>query len=339
MNRSLYTGIANIARSAGLLRLGERRFRGGTFVMMLHRVLPKAELSDCYNPHLALTTDALDSFLREIQQIGRLISLKDAVTRIQGKPNDSATCFAITFDDGWEDNHRCAFPILRAHDAPATIFLVTGAIGTDKVLPEERLWRVWRAAEKTGRIAVVRNRLEPLARGADTFYQVHQAMKKVSFVKKDETLSALELTLEVDPPKRRFLTWEEASEMSPHGIEFGAHTVSHAVLTAESAEAAMQELTESRRAIERRIGRSCWHFAYPNGYYNEAAEHAVRDAGFTAAFATTPVMARAGDGTFRIPRVPLDNTVVSSGSGEFSAAGCRLFLVQSAAGSAAEHEY
>ncbi len=39
---------------------------------------------------------------------------------------------AITFDDGYACNARVAAPILRAHRHPATFFLTTGAIGSER---------------------------------------------------------------------------------------------------------------------------------------------------------------------------------------------------------------
>ena len=41
----------------------------------------------------------------------------------------------ITFDDGFADNHRHALPILRAHGFPATVFVVSGAIGATASWP------------------------------------------------------------------------------------------------------------------------------------------------------------------------------------------------------------
>ena len=39
----------------------------------------------------------------------------------------------ITFDDGYKDNYLYAYPILKKHRIPATIFLATGHIDTGKL--------------------------------------------------------------------------------------------------------------------------------------------------------------------------------------------------------------
>ena len=38
---------------------------------------------------------------------------------------------AITFDDAYQDNHEYALPLLVEHRAPATFFLLAGAVERD----------------------------------------------------------------------------------------------------------------------------------------------------------------------------------------------------------------
>src|SRR5687768_16736353 len=69
----------------------------------------------------------------ELRERYEILPLDDAVARLRSGTLDGPTA-CITFDDGYENNLSLALPVLRAHQAPATLFLATHFIGATSVL-------------------------------------------------------------------------------------------------------------------------------------------------------------------------------------------------------------
>jgi len=59
----------------------------------------------------------------------RIISLSNLVAHLRSDRLPPGRAVVITFDDGYMDNYRLALPILRKLHIPATVFLVSRAIG------------------------------------------------------------------------------------------------------------------------------------------------------------------------------------------------------------------
>jgi peptidoglycan/xylan/chitin deacetylase (PgdA/CDA1 family) len=86
----------------------------------------------------------------------------------------------------------------------------------------------------------------------------------------------------------RMMTVEELREAAGHGVEIGAHTVTHPDLSTLSYEACLREMTESRERLEALLGRAPMTFAYPFCRYGPDAIAAARDAGFSVAVTCKP---------------------------------------------------
>jgi len=86
--------------------------------------------------------------------------------------------------------------------------------------------------------------------------------------------------------ERQHLGLKDILEMSEYGIEFGSHTLNHKLLHQVSDEEIEFEVTESKKEIENLLQKSCRVFAYPAGFYTDAAQEAVKRAGYIAAFST-----------------------------------------------------
>lgn len=66
-------------------------------------------------------------------------SLSRLIQAIKNSENIPMNVVVITFDDGYLDNFKNAFPILKKMDFPATIFMITDNIGKPDWLSEEDL--------------------------------------------------------------------------------------------------------------------------------------------------------------------------------------------------------
>ena len=74
---------------------------------------------------------------------------------------------------------------------------------------------------------------------------------------------------------RALLGWSDIEELSRHGIEFGAHSVTHPDLTKLPLAAATEEILSSQKQIEDHVGRPVIHFAYPYGAESEPLRRLV----------------------------------------------------------------
>jgi peptidoglycan/xylan/chitin deacetylase (PgdA/CDA1 family) len=108
-----------------------------------------------------------------------------------------------------------------------------------------------------------------------------------------------------------FLTWPLLHALERRGIEIGSHTVAHRDLTSLSDAEMLEDLTSSRRALERRLLHPVPWLAYPFGAYDERVERLARRAGYLLAVTTQPEAVQSARQPLALPRLRvLDSTGV-----------------------------
>jgi peptidoglycan/xylan/chitin deacetylase (PgdA/CDA1 family) len=81
-------------------------------------------------PYVSTKPEAFDRQIQWLKEHCRLVSLTDLVDGT-GTTRGGQPLAAITFDDGHQDNHSYALPILKKHGAPATFFITAGFVNRD----------------------------------------------------------------------------------------------------------------------------------------------------------------------------------------------------------------
>ncbi|MBU2641680.1 MAG: polysaccharide deacetylase family protein [Gammaproteobacteria bacterium] len=109
-------------------------------------------------------------------------------------------------------------------------------------------------------------------------------------------------------PAGRLLNAAELREMHANGMEIGSHTVSHVRLPDIDDMRLMQELSESKAALEAMIGHPVSSFAYPYGTWDERCAEAVKQAGYTATCSTRTGWALRDKDPHQLRRLTIFNT-------------------------------
>ena len=352
MRRLVKTLLAGALHYSGLLWFlvfCRRLIRGGEECVILtyHRVMPPADRPSPDRPGEALRSlpgivVSPATFAEQIAFLARrhtIISLEDLVDCLTTARKIPKRAAVVTFDDGWRDNYEYAFLILRQHGVPATVFLTTGFVGTDKVFwPEQVLAMITRLSDARATILeLARNSLPgSISRritrvntggpsGTDTLAEkLIEGMKLLPPEKRNAVVA--ELARQAgrqhvhERPGRVMLNWEEVHLMRKADISFGAHGATHEILTGIGKDRQHEEIFNARDELMQRIPRQMPAFAYPNGNYSEQIQTLVREAGYSCALSVRRgVVSRTSD-LFALPRVSIHENASRGLRGRFSGA-------------------
>ena len=262
---------------------------------MYHRVCNDIG-EDVYDRNIYATASSLEKNIIMLKKYFTITSLQDLVNR---KHNIHNAC-VITFDDGWLDNYEIAFPILKKHNVPATIFLPTGMIGTDKWFWFERLSHIIQQAmlinhqvtpisEMIMDKIVIHGNAEDMNQtifnetgtAKELYDKCIYIMKMLPLKIVEKTLDNLETDLNININKSRMLVnWQEVEEMSSEGISFGSHCVSHDILTNLDDDEKRYELSSSRKTLMDKNINYVDCISFPNGNHDQRTLDIARDAGY-----------------------------------------------------------
>jgi peptidoglycan/xylan/chitin deacetylase (PgdA/CDA1 family) len=223
--------------------------------------------------------------LRTLAAAFSVVPLDDALDRVYGGRALPPRAAALTFDDGYRDNLELAAPLLERLGLPATFFLVPTLLDGGRAWWETVAWAFARSSRRELTWQGRRWPLETPQRRAATVGIVCEGLKPVDHAARLRAID--ELTDLLQPRggygESFFLDWDGARQLACRpGVGIGSHSRDHAILSRESAQAQVADLTEARRALERGLDVPVSALAYPNGLrtdYDEQTIAAARQAG------------------------------------------------------------
>lgn len=267
-------------------------------VLGYHRVEdPLRSDFDLFRPNVSATPLGFARQMDYVQRHYTAITCEHLLGWLRGEQELPRHPLIITFDDGYRDNLRFAYPILKERNLPAVIFLPTGFIGTDLPFYWDYVAYLFSHTQRTSAHLPVtgETRWTTAAEREKVMVAWVDCVKKLPEAEKRRAVSEIATILDVRVSEGVFsnlyLNWEQIRMMGQNHIEFGAHTVNHPILTRISKEVVEEEVRKSKQQIEDELQRPVSTFAYPNGQRSDFSDEIirmVREAGIEIAFTLLP---------------------------------------------------
>ncbi|MFT7464152.1 MAG: peptidoglycan/xylan/chitin deacetylase (PgdA/CDA1 family) [Pseudohongiellaceae bacterium] len=285
------------------LRVVFRASRRGAPVLMFHNV-GHPETTAYLPDHMKISEATLERLLDLLEAGGYETITQTQLVETLDAGETPKKQVVLTFDDGYRDNHDLLLPILKRRGATATIFVQTGPMKGKLNWLHHYFWVLHR--EGPHKLATLiseqlsrphlRADLADLPNGlVEAEYAMKQLLKyEVAAEERDQILERIfseqggndgELARDV------YLSPDECRALDEAGIEIGAHTVNHLILSSLDSTRQRLEIEGSLRDLESWLGHGIPAFAYPYGRnwdFNEETLGILDDLGFSSAITAMP---------------------------------------------------
>tara|TARA_R110000850_G_scaffold272385_2_gene407534 strand:- start:4276 stop:5262 length:987 start_codon:yes stop_codon:yes gene_type:complete len=293
----------------GLSWLGSRpKTKSG--ILLYHRV--DTDHRDKFN--LCVSPENFEDHMSLLAESGRATTLHDLVNN-QRLNQLTPSSIAVTFDDGYLDVLEKALPILTKYQIPATVYIVTGNLGSqfwwDKlshIIHEPKQLPDKLEIRDTDGLKTMIN-----CRGCSRvaiYDSLYQKLRSQSPTNRAEVLAELSETTgySTAPNAARAITPEELLKLASNPlITIGAHTDTHSRLTSLDYREQQDEIQTSVSKLSGIIGHPIETFSYPFGLkrrdYSEETIKAVKAAGLNHSLAADLGVVTNQSTPFALPRL------------------------------------
>ncbi|HEV7733125.1 MAG TPA: polysaccharide deacetylase family protein [Candidatus Binatia bacterium] len=295
----------------GLARMARQRVRG---VVLRYHALTDGPGDVLYAaPDICMPVAAFRLQMAFVKRAYTVLALDDLVDAVARGGKLPPRTLAITFDDGYADNHRLGMPVLQRLGLPATVYVATGCVDGGPVF--------WVGAVRALAMSAVGPVLElpghapiplgpPQQRGP-AVKALTRALVPLAAPARAELLAMAAAGAGVDLDRLlagTMLTWNQTRELAAAGWTIGAHTVTHSNVALIDPAEAEAEIMASRDAIAAAVGAQVCHFCYPNTggqhqYFSPQVVEILKRNGFHSATTSKPGALRPGADPFLLPRL------------------------------------
>lgn len=244
-------------------------------IFLLHGVVEKSnyQVRNYTSKHLDLAV--FIEYMQNFKRIGHAMSMDQVVDYLTEKKPFPPNSFAVTFDDGFENNFSVAMPVLEALEIPATFYITTGFIQENKMSWIDRIEYCFEMSQSVTIQLPWRNEFiemcDPKSKIA-LLTEIRDQVKNSAAINPEYFAddicrqSGFEQLKSSQDPLDLKLSWEQIQTLHAHPLfTIGGHTHTHAILSFLGPEDLNFEVKTSLDLLKSFAQVQTNHFSYPEG--------------------------------------------------------------------------
>jgi peptidoglycan/xylan/chitin deacetylase (PgdA/CDA1 family) len=287
-------------------------FNASCVILLYHRVTDL----DFDPQQLSVTPQNFENQIKFLRDNFNIITLKELIIKIEQNRIPKNTV-VITFDDGYADNFYEALPVLEKYSVPATVFVTSNVVTSQKEFWWDQLEFLFLNKDTNipeyldinigGTVFSWKIGNETDARRI--YKELHAILMEQPIEHINRIIDELNSWAEVETVIREshsLLSINELQILAKSDlIEIGAHTISHPRLINENHFQKEKEILQSKKNLEKIINKEVLTFSYPFGTLDDFdgdSVNIVRDGGYIAGIANIQDKVNKNSNLYFLPR-------------------------------------
>jgi peptidoglycan/xylan/chitin deacetylase (PgdA/CDA1 family) len=258
---------------------------GSVTIFLFHGVIKRQQHKVRNYTRKHLPAPEFRTMLEAVGQAGHPVSMDDVVRICRSGERFPKGAFAVTFDDGFENNLTVARPILDELGIPATVYVTSRFVDENGMSWIDRIEYALELVE-TGELNLPWSQ-QPSALGNDRekiaiLNDIRGHVKSTPSLDVDVFVSDIFRQLHLDEvkaskdPLDQKMTWDQVQSWCADGFLIGGHSHTHAILSFLPPPLAEQEVDLSLRMLKDKAGIVTPHYSYPEGLAHCYSEDVIR---------------------------------------------------------------
>lgn len=261
-------------------------------IFLFHGVVPRSTRRVRNYTGKHLDRDIFARSIEALSQVGHPLSMDEVMWHCENKVAFPTKAFAVTFDDGFENNVSVAAPVMADLQVPATIYVTTDFVDRNRMSWIDRIESaVEIAPDQTFSASWTQHSfpLDDIDSRIRFLQAVRRFVKTAPSVNPDNFAEGICMQLGVDGsdhPDSELdckMSWEQVREVARSEMfTVGGHSHSHPILSFLSTEELNHELETCFVLLGDKANVGPAHFSYPEGLqhcYSDEVIDALRQRG------------------------------------------------------------